>query len=328
MDDSLPMNARSTFTFLRILFLTVYAISGCNPSSTSTPVKEPTETPSVVAIVEEPMETPTIVAITGGPTETPTTVAIVEKPPNTPTATAITEEPTETPTPLVIAVDPTTAPTERPTEVRNEGISPAYNIYVGLTLTGICGPYTNSGGFSSFSFDSVFHNVRFQAPSTEAMGLPIGGFYQRGGMIPLLTIRGEGEVDVYAFCPAYDGDKEVTCGISDGPKPFEPSLGIAPDTDALPLEPLVPDASDLDRGPALILSFSIGSATGGGPVMVWDCDDFHRGALGGALQPMSTYFYLPWRRLMHGEDYAVEYPYEEEGERGTWTLRLVPAGDG
>jgi hypothetical protein len=62
--------------------------------------------------------------------------------------------------------------------------------------------------------------------------------------------------------------------------------------------------------------------------MMWDCGDFYRGALGGALQPMGAYFYLPWSRVMGGEDYTVEASSVDEwGGRSVWTLRFVPAGD-
>jgi len=303
------MKARGDpLTSLGIALLMAFITLGCGLIGTSPPTKKPTETPTPTARIGEATATPTTTPIPSEPKETSVKV-YPKKPTDFPTMTA--------------TVEPTESPTRQPTKAQDKQVSPEYDIYVGLILSGDCSPYTNSGGFLSLSFDSAFHNVRFQSP--ESSGLPMGGFYQ-GGVIPLLNISGEGEVDRYAFCPAYDGDQEVGCEISEGPKPFEPRLAVVIEEEALPVAPLDPEASELDYGPGLMVSFSIGSAKGGGPIMVWDCDTFYRGAMGGAIAPRGVmYFYLPWGRLMQGEEYALEYPHEEAGEKGMWTLRIVPS---
>ena len=35
---------------------------------------------------------------------------------------------------------------------------------------------------------------------------------------------------------------------------------------------------------------------------------------------------IPWDKVMEGEEYSAEVPYQKEGVQGTWTLRLIPVG--
>jgi hypothetical protein len=253
---------------------------------------------------------------TAGPalTATPTSTAVPEEPPQGVPPTATAEEP------------PEDEEGERGTGERvspAEGVSPAYDIYVGLALTGPpCSGYTNSGWLSHLSFDSVFRGVRFRSPDAGLPGITMGGFYQ-GGSFGAMMVEGEGEVSGYDLCPAYDGDVERACQVNEGPHPFETRLVIeAQDV----LVPVGPEPDELDAGLGLTLAYSTGSAVGGGKVMWWDCEDFFSGGFGGAFGGLDASFSLTWARVMQGEDYSVEFSADTDWGEGQWTLRLVPVG--
>jgi hypothetical protein len=57
-----------------------------------------------------------------------------------------------------------------------------YDIYVGANVQGTCGPTTNSGGFSSLTFDSAIRGIRFSPPTETGLPGPAGGISQQGGV--------------------------------------------------------------------------------------------------------------------------------------------------
>jgi hypothetical protein len=250
------------------------------------------------------------------PTATPTHTPTLEEPPQGVPPTATAEEPPEDEEGGEGGADERAAPAE--------GVSPAYDIYVGLTLTGPpCGGYTNSGWLSHLSFDSAFRGVRFRSPDAGLPGISMGGFFQDGSSGALM-VEGEGEVSGYDLCPAYDGDVKRACQVTEGPKPFETRLVIEA-LDAL--VPVGPEPDELDSGLGLTLAYSTGSAVGGGRVMWWDCEGFFSGGFGGAFGGLDASFSLTWARVMQGEDYSVEFSAATDWGEGQWTLRLVPVGE-
>lgn len=201
-----------------------------------------------------------------------------------------------------------------------------YDIYVGANVQGTCGPTTNSGGFSSLTFDSAIRGIRFSPPSETGLPGPAGGISQQGGVpigVPGMGLLGEGGLGAFTFCPMYEGDEAHPCTVTQGPSPFEPSLSMAFGEGGIPVEPLVGTPGPSGGGEA-VLMYSIGSTSDLSPIMVWDCE-MGTGALGGALQPVQIVFSTSWDRLMLGEEFSLEARYEDEGERWHWTMRLVPS---
>jgi hypothetical protein len=204
--------------------------------------------------------------------------------------------------------------------------SPAYDIYVGANVTGRCGPTTNSGGFASFTFDSVIRGIRFSPPSETGLPGPFGGISQQGGIpigAPGIGLLGEGELGAFSFCPMYEGDEAHPCTVTEGPSPFEPSLSLGMSEGGIPVEPLVGTPVPSGGGEA-VLVYSIGATSDLSPIMVWDCE-MGTGAIGGSLQPVQVAFSTSWDRLMLGEEFSLGAISGDEGETWEWTIRLVPS---
>jgi hypothetical protein len=284
--------------------LLLFAGTACGPGSSAT-----TPTPEAVP------PTPTLTATPlPGPQDVPTTQT---EPSSTPTRQA---EPTGTPTPQPSAQPTVAAGPESPFSQLQ--LSPPFDVYVGAIQQGFCGPMTNSGWFESLSFDTVFHNVRFTPPS-EQLFFPNGAFMSTEMVIPFHNIQGEGSVDAFTLCPMYDPDARA-CSVTRGPLPFEPVLEIVQDPDAaFPVVPLVPGTPVPEPGSVVLLLFSIGGTADLGTIMEWE-SEVGSGALGGSLEPVQFPFQVPWDKIMAGEDTTVEVPYEDEGQRMQWTLRLIP----
>jgi len=204
--------------------------------------------------------------------------------------------------------------------------SPPYDIYVGANVTGNCGAFTNSGGFASLTFDSVFHGIRFSPPSEDNLPGPYGGISQEGGVpIPVvgMGLMGEGELGTFTFCPMYEPESHP-CSVTEGPSPFEPSLRIGAGESGVPVVPLVGTPVPSGGGEALLI-YSIGSTSDLSPIMVWDCE-IGTGALGGSLSPVQVAFPTSWDRLMQGEAFTLGAISDlDEGEVWEWTIRFVPA---
>ncbi len=204
--------------------------------------------------------------------------------------------------------------------------SPAYDIYVGANATGNCGPFTNSGGFASLTFDSVVRGVRFTPPSEEGLPGPYGGISQEGALpipVPGMGLLGEGELGAFTFCPMYEGPDMVhPCTVTAGPSPFEPSLSIGFGEGGVPVVPLAGTPVPSGGGEA-VLVYSIGATSDLSPIMTWECV-MGIGALGGSLQPVQVAFSTSWDRLMLGEEFSLGAIQEDEGETWEWTIRFVP----
>jgi hypothetical protein len=203
-----------------------------------------------------------------------------------------------------------------------------YNIYVGASVQGVCGPTTNSGGFLGFSFDAAFPNMRFRPPGQESVGTGFGEMFRVGEMevgLPGLGIFGEGTVSSYTFCPMYE-DGPIPCSVTQGPHPFEPSLSMllpGEEPGDIPLVPLVGTPPAVGES-TLSLLFSIGGTAEQDPFLEWECG-IGTGALGGAVQPGGATFPVPWARIMAGEDIEVNVTTGDEGETWSWTMRMFPA---
>jgi len=303
------MRTRTLLPFACLLLL--FAGTACGlgsliaPTPTAQPPPEAAPPTSTLTATPQP-----------GPQDVPTTQV---EPPSTPTREA---EPPSTPTPQPSAQPTTAAGPESPFSQLQ--LSPPFDVYVGLIQQGTCGPTTNSGWFESLSFDVVFHDVRFTPPS-EQLFWPNGAFMSTEMMIPIHNIQGEGSIDAFTLCPMYDPVARP-CSVTRGPLPFESSLEIvqAPEA-AFPVVPLVPGTPVPEPGSVVLLLFSIGSTADLGTILEWE-SGIGTGALGGSLQPMQFPFEVPWDKIMAGEDYTVEIPYEDEGEQMQWTLRLIPKG--
>ena len=149
-----------------------------------------------------------------------------------------------------------------------------------------------------------------------------GGFHT-GDLFPGITISGEGQVDGFDLCPAYDGDRELACVVTEGPKGLEPDLMVDPYNLALPLAGPTPPTEPSE---ALALTYRVGLVEGLGPLMRWECGGFYLGAFGGPYDgDLEISFLLPWTQVMAGEDVTRELMYEDGFYTGRWTLRLVPA---
>ena len=208
--------------------------------------------------------------------------------------------------------------------------SPPYDIYVGANVTGNCGPFTNSGGFASLTFDSVIPGVRFSLPSEEGLPGPYGGITQEAALpisVPGMGLLGEGELGAFTFCPEYEApDRIHTCRVTSGPSPFEPSLSLGVSEGSVPVVPLVstPGTPAAGGGEGALLVYSIGSTSDMSPIMTWDCG-VGGSALGGALEPVQVTFSASWDQLMLGEEFSLDAIGEDEAETWEWTIRFVPA---
>ncbi|HUT17903.1 MAG TPA: hypothetical protein VM366_01990 [Anaerolineae bacterium] len=303
------MRTRILLPFACLLLL--FAGTACGLGSPIATTPTATRPPEAVP----PTSTPTATLLPG-PQDVPTTQV---EPPSTPTGQA---ELSSTPTPQPSAQPTTAAGPASPFSQLQ--LSPPFDVYVGLIQQGFCGPMTNSGWFESLSFDTVFHDVRFTPPS-EQLFWPNGAFVSTEIVIPLMNTLGEGSIDAFTLCPMYDPGARP-CSVTRGPLPFEPVLEIVQDPDAaFPVVPLMPGTPVPEPGSVVLLLFSIGSTTELGTILEWQ-SHVGSGALGGSLQPMQFPFEVPWDKIMAGEDLTIEVPYEEEGERMQWTLRLIPQG--
>jgi hypothetical protein len=343
------MKSKSSHFLLLVAALGMLIVAACagGEATSSVPAALPGATreeggdtaPSLAKTEGAAAAEPTPIAAASSPSpiavpDPATQVAALDEMPPTPTETAEppaqdprstdpaldsaphSEDPEEEYPPLDLAPDP-----EQP-ERDPGGISPAYSIYVGLTLEGPpCGGYTNSGGFTHFSLDSVFHGVQFIQP-TEG-GMPFGGFHA-GSLFPDPVISGEGQVDSFDLCPTYDGDRQLSCDVTEGPKALAPEMMVDPYSLALPPAGPTPPAEPSE---ALALNYNVRLAEGLGPLMRWECGGFYSGAFGGPFDgDLATSFLLPWTQVIAGEDLTIEAIYDDGFYTGKWTLRLIPAG--
>ena len=205
-----------------------------------------------------------------------------------------------------------------------EGISPAYDIYIGRNFAGAaCQWDINAGGFSRLAWVSVFYNVRFKIPPA---GWPADKPFE--GDIASGDEQSISEIADYAFCPTYEGDQVYQCFLTVGPNPFEVRLNVElPELNDLPPVPLVPTYDPLDDGPRMDLKYFIwGSTKGsiiirGGDGHLGDCD----GMGGPFLLPPAQTFSISWKRVVRGEEFTREFgSIYDDGSKETWTVHFVP----
>lgn len=198
---------------------------------------------------------------------------------------------------------------------------------MGANVTGICGPETNAGGFSSLTFDTAFHDIRFAPPSETGLPGPFGGISQWGAIaigIPGAGVPGEGTLGAFTLCPMYEGDTGYPSIVTQGPYPFEPGLSVWPvDPDTLPVVPLASTPPPAG-GTQMMLVFSIGANENMGPILFWQTE-IGGAALGGSLEPVQAPFPVSWEQLARGEEFSLEVITGDEGETWKWTMRFVPS---
>ena len=192
-----------------------------------------------------------------------------------------------------------------------------YGIYVGLAYTGApCGPYTNSGYFSSLNYDSVIHDVVFAPPSSSGLPGPMGAVWKSGadlqGGIAFMQVRGEGKVHSYNLCPMYETETDsYPCKVIDGPSEFVVGLSV--------------DLPQGGEGSATLRFFATGKETGK-PIMRWD-GQIGTGEWGGIGGADSAYFTTTWAQLMKGEEFAFELTEPgDDGESWHWSIRFMAEG--
>ncbi len=293
---------RSSILFILCLTLIGVAACGSSPAPTSTFAPAPQEpVPTGTAERAPPQAIPT-------DTEEPR----FQGPGGTEPAPDITAEPPEEPGP-----DPGSG---------SEATSPAYDIHVTLSLQGPpCGGYTNAGGFLHLATEAVFRDVRFLPPGADPLGTGWGGF-DTGGILPAMSVTGQGQVGGYEVCPVWDGDVELACVVNQGPRPFESRLTIMPGGDQLP--PAGPTPEAMGTGGTFDLDYSLGNVKDLGWIMGWECGDFHLGCFGGTCGGPNgggVSFLLAWDWVTAGQELTLEATTEDGWGSGEWTLSLVPA---
>jgi hypothetical protein len=197
------------------------------------------------------------------------------------------------------------------------GESVAYGIYVGGVYTGgPCGPYTNSGYFSTLDFDSVFHNIVFARPTTAGVPGPVGGLRKTDSdlkaAMPNLQVTGEGKVALYTLCPMYETETDsYPCKVTDGPNDFPVHVSI-----------VAPQGA----GGSATIKFETGSTEAGKPIMRWD-GQIGTGEWGGAGGGEVAFFTTTWDQLMRGEEFAFEYTAPgNDGDSWRWSIRFMAEG--
>jgi hypothetical protein len=202
----------------------------------------------------------------------------------------------------------------------------SYGVYVGANVTGHCDPYSNNGGFEFMTFDSVFHNIVFVAPTSPISPGQYGGIAKDEGLglIPLvgIGIEGEGDIGDFTLCPQYEEPEGCACHVTNGPNPFQPILSLLPSEPDIMPDTLLGTVEPYSVGVA-ILHFSIGGTEDLGPIMEW-AGCVGSNALGGNLEPVDVTFVVSWDQLMKGEEFASSAVTGDEGETWNWSIRFMP----
>jgi hypothetical protein len=203
-----------------------------------------------------------------------------------------------------------------------------YGIYVGATVKGDCGPYTNSGGIERLMFDAEFHGVVFSRPTETGLPGPMGGLHSANSPLVVgfagVSIFGKGKLGDFTLCPMYETEEDsYPSRVTNGPNPFEPSISlVAMDPDVFPNVPLVGTPGPLGGGTSIIL-FSLGSTADMGPILAWD-GKIGTNSLGGAGGSPQAPFPVTWDQLMLGQEFTVDVITGDEGETWNWTMRFMP----
>jgi hypothetical protein len=204
-----------------------------------------------------------------------------------------------------------------------EGISPAYDIYIGRNLVEVaCGWDTNAGGFSHVTWVSVFYNVRFSTPPADwPFNEPFPGDIYSGDQ------ESTTELADYGYCPEYEGDQVYQCAVTEGPNPFETTIYVDTpepvELDLVPV-PLVGTPDPLDDGPVMGLHYSaleVGVTVIFAGTPLGSCDGI--GVLGGWPAPQT--FPISWQRVVLGEEFIKEFGYVyDDGSKETYTVHFIP----
>ncbi len=191
--------------------------------------------------------------------------------------------------------------------------SPLYNIDIGLTFSGGCGPEEDGATFSQYAAISSFNEMRFMAASSPSYPC----WLQQKGKVPFLNINGEGRIVSFQICPDYDPDPRVA-SVKHGPEPFTPVLTVMSKEEVdeylhsrdepPPNVPLVPSVylrySD---------NFSISN-----PELQWETEVGK-----GVVESRTVIFNLSLDELGKGKPIQIQIPYKSGKETGTWNITLM-----
>lgn len=190
--------------------------------------------------------------------------------------------------------------------------SPYYNIDIGLTFTGICGPEEDGATFSQYAAIGSFNVMRFMASNSPAYPC----WLEQKGEIPFLSINGDGRIVSFQICPDYDPDPRAAT-VKHGPEPFAPILEVMSkkevedyltSQDEIPNIPLVPSVylrySD---------NFSIAN-----PELQWETEVGK-----GVVESRKVVFHLSLAELGKGKTIKLTIPYKKGKENGTWDITLM-----
>jgi hypothetical protein len=203
-----------------------------------------------------------------------------------------------------------------------------YGIFIGATVSGECGVYSNSTGFENMEFGSEFHGIVFMRPMGKGVPGPYGGLRRQedpaGFTMPGAYVSGKGDIQKVSFCPEYETE-DVSYPVEvKGIHPFEPSIAIVPaDQPRFPAVTEIPDTPTMPGGGKAVIMFSMGGTESGDPII--ECEvrgaDCSFGGLGDSnLMPFVT----TWDQLMKGEEFAFEFVVDEDGETWHWSIRFMP----
>lgn len=190
--------------------------------------------------------------------------------------------------------------------------SPYYNIDIGLTFSGGCGPEEDGATFSQYAAISSFNEMRFVASSTPSHPC----WLEKKGKLPLFSLTGEGRIVSFQICPDYDPEPR-TATIKHGPEPFAPVLTVMSkkevedyllSQDELPVLPLVASVylrySD---------NFSVSN-----PELQWETEVGK-----GVVESRIVVFSISLADLGKGKPVQLSIPYKYGRENGTWDIRLM-----
>ena len=198
--------------------------------------------------------------------------------------------------------------------------SPDYAVYVRLAYTS---PFVPDGRstFAAFEMESVFRKVVFIRTPSPVTGSPDSNFYISvvGRKALGRVVRGKGEISNFTLNLVDDGCGAKSAQVTEGPNPFEVTLGIFEGSIGdIPVEPEENPNDPLDRGDRMRLAFrtSFGLHT-----LRWDYPRGHS-----YLGDEAVGLQLSWKYLMAGHDFKFELPYQgvDPEEKGTWEFRFVP----
>ena len=190
--------------------------------------------------------------------------------------------------------------------------SPYYNIDIGLTFTGGCGPEEDGATFSQYAAISSFNEMRFAASST----LSHPCWLEKKGKVPSFSLNGEGRIVSFQICPDYDPDPRAAT-VKHGPEPFTPLLMVMSkeevdvylqSQDEIPNIPLVP---------SVYLRYS-DNFSYSNPELQWETEVGK-----GVVESRIVVFHLSLAELGKGKPIQFQIPYKYGKENGNWDITLM-----